>query len=104
MYVSLRAGAWQRADTAGSMVTTQQKAVSSASAELLAPGRTNAATQRELLFKQVTAQVSGCGMCEGIFLEVESDCKQACGKCDQIDELPCLVAELQEEVGRLRSI
>lgn len=34
----------------------------------------------------------------------ESDCKQACGRCDQIDELLCLVAELQEEVNRQRSI
>ncbi|KAK4818853.1 hypothetical protein QYF61_020072 [Mycteria americana] len=94
------AGARQWADTAGSMVTTQQKAVSSASPELLAPGGTSAATQ----FKHATTQVSGCGMCEGIFLEVDSDCKQACGGCDQIDKLLCLVAELQEEVGRLRSI
>ena len=86
------------------MVTTQQKAVSSASPELLAPGRTNAATQTELLFKHATTLVSGCGMYEGIFLEVESDCKHACGRCDQTDELLCLVAELQEEVSRLRSI
>lgn len=35
---------------------------------------------------------------------MESDCKQACGRCDQIDELLCLMAELQEEVGRRRSI
>lgn len=43
-------------------------------------------------------------MCAGIFLEIESDSKQACERCDQIDELFCLVAELQKEVGRLRSI
>lgn len=60
--------------------------------------------QTELLFKRVTAQVSSCGMCERIFLEVESDCKEACGRCDQTDELLCLVAELLEEVGRLSSI
>jgi len=36
--------------------------------------------------------------------EIESDCKQACGRCDQINELLCLVAELQEEVGRMRCI
>ena len=47
-----------------------QKAVFSASPELLAPGRANAATQSELLFKHATTQVSGCGMCEGVFLEV----------------------------------
>ncbi|CAN0067156.1 unnamed protein product, partial [Bubo scandiacus] len=71
-------------------VTTQQKAVFSASPELLALCRTNAATQTELLFSHATTQVSVCGMCEGLFLEVESDCKQACGRCDRIDELLCL--------------
>jgi len=35
---------------------------------------------------------------------VEGDSKQACGRCDQVDELLCIVAELQEEVSRLRSI
>ena len=74
------------------------------SSSMVTTGRTNAATQTELLYKHVIPQVSSCGMCEGIFLEVESDCKQACGRCDQIDELLCLVAELQEEVSRLRSI
>jgi len=87
-----------------SMVTTQQNAVSPASPELLAPARTNAAAQTELLFKHVTTQLSGCGMFEGIFLEVESDHKQDRGRCDQIDKLLCLVVELQEEVSRLRSI
>lgn len=86
------------------MMTTWQKVVLSISPELLVPGRTNAAAQMELPFKRVTAQVSNCGMCEWIFLEVESDCKQVCGRCDQIDELLWLVAELQEEVGRLRSL
>lgn len=76
----------------------------SASPELLAPGRTDAAAQTELLFECTSTQTSSCGMCEGIFPEVESDCKQACGRCDQTDELHCLVANLQEEVGRLRNI
>lgn len=72
-----------------SMVTTRQKTVSSVSPELQAPDRTNAATQTELLSKYTTTQICGCGMCEGIILEVESDCKQACERCDQIDELLC---------------
>ncbi|TRZ07111.1 hypothetical protein HGM15179_019999 [Zosterops borbonicus] len=72
---------------------------------LLASGKTNGAIQTELLFNDATTQVSGCGMSEGIFLEVESDCKQDCGSYDQIDELLCQVAELQEEASsRLRSI
>ncbi|PKU43774.1 hypothetical protein llap_5934 [Limosa lapponica baueri] len=51
---------------AGSMRTSLKTAVSSASRELLAPGRTNAATRKEFLFQHVTTQVSGCGMFEGI--------------------------------------
>lgn len=84
----------------GSMAATQQKAVSSASPKLLAPGRTNT----ELLVKHVTARASSCRMCKGIFPGVETDSKQACGRHDQTDELLCLAAEPQEEVGRLRSI
>lgn len=86
----------------GSMVTAWQKDVSSAPPELLAPSRTNAATQRALLSDHVTTQVSSCGVCTGIFLEVESDCKEDCGRCDQVDEMLCLVTEF-EEVSRLRS-
>ncbi|KAF4803652.1 hypothetical protein TURU_014342 [Turdus rufiventris] len=79
------------------MMATWQKAVSSASPELLASGKTNGAIQTELLFKDATTQISVCGMSERIFLKIESDCKQDCGSCDQIDELLYLVAELQEE-------
>lgn len=86
-------------------MATWQKAVSSASPELLASGKTNGAIQTELLFKDATTQISVCGMSERIFLKIESDCKQDCGSCDQIDELLYLVAELQEEVSsRLSSI
>lgn len=35
---------------------------------------------------------------------MEDDSKQTCGRCTQVDELLCLVAELWEEMGRLRSI
>lgn len=87
------------------MIATWQKAMFSAFPELLASAESNGAIQTELLFKDATTQISGCGMSEGIFLEMESDCKQDCGSCDQIDKLLCLVAELQEEVSsRLRSI
>lgn len=54
-------------------MTTEEKSVSSASPELLAPSRTNAATQTELLLKHATTQVSDGGMYEGKFGEVESD-------------------------------
>lgn len=35
---------------------------------------------------------------------MEGDSKQACGRCDQVDDLLCMVAKLQEEVSRLRNI
>lgn len=35
---------------------------------------------------------------------MESSCGHTCGGCSQEEELLCLVAELQEEVGKLRSI
>lgn len=87
-------------------MATCQKDTSSASPELLAPDRsvTSAATQTELLSKNATTQVSDCKVCARIFLEMEGDSKQDCGRCDQVDELLCLVAQLQEEVGRLRSL
>lgn len=94
----------RQAHSSSSMVVTWQKAVSSASPDLLASGKTNGDIQTELLFKDATMQVSGCGMSEGIFLEMESDCKQDCGSCDQIDELLCFVAELQEELSSRLSI
>ncbi|GAB0209404.1 sodium- and chloride-dependent neutral and basic amino acid transporter B(0+)-like [Grus japonensis] len=86
------------------MVTTQQKAVSSTSPELLAPGRSNVATQTELLTEHVTTQTSDCRVYVRIFLEMERDSKHACGRCDQVDVLLCLMSELQEEMGKLRSI
>jgi len=57
----------------------------------------------ELLSKRVTTQASDRGRCAGIFLEMEGDREQACGRCDRGDERLCLVAELQEMVAKLRS-
>lgn len=85
-------------------MSTRQKAASSACPEILTHGRASAATQREFLFKHATTQVSSCGLCEWIFLEVENDCKQECKRCDQVNELLWLMAELQEEVVRLRTV
>lgn len=94
----------QQQTCAAAWWTTWQKTVSPAASELLAPGRTNAVTQTELLLKHAATQVSSCGMCEELLLEMESDYKQGCRRGDQIDELLCFVAELQEEVSRLRII
>lgn len=82
----------------GCTVRTQQNTVSSAFAELLTLGRTNAAPESKLLFNYTTTQISSCGICEEIFLDMESDCKQVCGRCDEIHELLSLVTEGQDEV------
>lgn len=37
-------------------------------------------------------------------LVAEDRGKDACGQCEQVDDLLCLVAEYKEEVDRLRSI
>lgn len=55
-------------------------------------------TKSKLLFNYTTTQISSCGMCGEVFLEMESDCKQVCGRCDQTHELLLLVAEGQDEV------
>ena len=54
--------------------------------------------------RRPSAPGSGCGVCAGLFLEVEGDSKGAWGGCAQGDEGLCLLAELQEEVGGLRSV
>lgn len=80
----------------GCIVRTQQNTVSSAFTELLILGRTDPATDSKLLFNYTTTQISSCGMCEEIFLDMESDCKQVCGRCDQVHELLSSVSEGQE--------
>lgn len=74
------------------------KTVSSAFTELLTLGRTNGAKESKLLFNYRTTQISSCGMCEEIFLDMESECKQVCGRCDQAHELLSLVAEGQDDM------
>ena len=86
------------------MTTRQKKAMSSASSELLAPSRTNTATQTELQSEHATTQASGCRLCLGLLPEVEGNSKCTYGRYAQVEELLCLVAEFQEEVGRLRSV
>jgi len=48
--------------------------------------------------------VSGCSECHQLALETDSSKGNMCIRCDQVDYLLCLVAELREEVDRLRSI
>jgi len=80
------------------MAPRHQKAASS----LLV--RKEAATQTEVPRKHTAVQVSGCSECHQLALETESNKGNMCIRCDQVDYLLCLVAELREEVDRLRSI
>ncbi|KAK4806226.1 hypothetical protein QYF61_013370 [Mycteria americana] len=80
------------------MVFTRQKAMPSVLA------RVDAATQTELPGKHAATQVSGCRECLGISLFTHGSRADSCVRCDQVDDLLCMVAELREEVERLRSI
>ncbi|KAK4806799.1 hypothetical protein QYF61_005595 [Mycteria americana] len=64
----------------------------------------DAATQMELPGKHAATQVSGCRECLGISLFTHGSRADSCVRCDQVDDLLCMVAELREEVERLRSI
>ena len=89
---------------AQAVVTTRQKAMSSASSVVLAPTGTDAATQTELPREHAAIQVSGCRVCLRFLLVSEGSSENSCGRCTQVEELLSLVAELREEVYRLRSI
>ncbi|KAK4808483.1 hypothetical protein QYF61_005800, partial [Mycteria americana] len=66
--------------------------------------RRNVATQTELPCKHTAIQVSGCGECLSLSLTPEGSRDNNCFQCNQVDDLLSLVAELKEEVERLRSI
>ncbi|GAB0208855.1 hypothetical protein GRJ2_003351200 [Grus japonensis] len=80
------------------MVSTQQKALTSALA------RRHVATQTELPQKHAATQLSGCRECLSLALAEDGSSEIGCLRCDQVDDLLSLVAELREEVERLRSI
>ncbi|KAK4811185.1 hypothetical protein QYF61_019816 [Mycteria americana] len=80
------------------MVFTRQKAMPSALA------RVDVATQTELPQKHAATQVLGCRECLGLSLFTDGSRADSCVRCDQVDDLLCMVAELREEVERLRSI
>lgn len=60
------------------------------------------ATYTELTKRHTGVQASGYRECLSIPLGCSRD--SSCVRCDQVDSLLCLVAELQDEVERLRSI
>lgn len=60
------------------------------------------ATQTELPKKRTAVQASGCRECLSFSLDCSRD--SSCVRCDQVDDLFSLVAELQDEVERLGSV
>ena len=66
--------------------------------------RRNVATLVETPQKHAAVRVSGCRECLSLALVPKGSRDNSCLWCDQVDDLLCLVAELKEEVERLRSI
>jgi len=54
--------------------------------------------------KDTAVQVSGCRECLSLVLVPEDSRDNCCVWCEQVNDLLSLVAELKEEVERLRSI
>lgn len=50
-----------------------------------------------------TGCISGCE-CQSLVLAVQGSRDNSCIRCDQVNDLLSLVADLKEEVGRLRSV
>jgi len=76
------------------MVSTCAKAIT----------RRSVATQTEVAHKHTGVQVSGCRECLSLALIPADSRDNFCVRCDQMNDLLSLVAELKEEVERLRSI
>ena len=76
------------------MVSTRTRAIA----------RRDVAMQTELPQKHAATQVSGCRECQGLALMMEG-CRDNIGmRCEQVEDLLSMVAELKEEVTRLRTI
>ncbi|KAK4831120.1 hypothetical protein QYF61_015423 [Mycteria americana] len=87
------AGDWE-----GMMYLSEAETVEKAMRSVLA--KVDVATQMELPRKHAVVQVSGCRQCLGLSLFTHGSRVDSCVKCDQVNDLLCMVAELQEEVER----
>jgi len=76
------------------MVSTCAKAVA----------RRSVGTQTEAPRKNTGVQVSGCRECLSLAIVPEDSRDSGCVQCERVNDLLSLVAELKEEVERLRSI
>jgi len=61
-------------------------------------------TQTEAPHKNAGVQVSGCRECLSLALVPEDSRDNSCVRCEQVNDPLSLVAELKEEVERLRNI
>ena len=61
-------------------------------------------TQTDCPLKNAAVQVTGCRECQSLFLPSAGGRDAACVRCEQVDDLIRMVAELKEEVERLRAI
>ncbi|KAI6074904.1 Cadherin-18 isoform X1 [Aix galericulata] len=61
-------------------------------------------TQTDYPFKNTAVQVTGCGECLSLLLPSAGGRETADVRCEQVDDLVRMVAELKEEVERLRDI
>ena len=87
------------------MVSTRQKTMASTSLAASPATVTNVATQTEGSGKHTTIHVLGCRVCPSLLSVSDSSGEgYACGRYAQVEELFKQVAELREEVSRLRSI
>uniref|UniRef100_A0A8B9DT06 Uncharacterized protein n=1 Tax=Anser cygnoides TaxID=8845 RepID=A0A8B9DT06_ANSCY len=86
------------------MASTRQKTMASASLAASPAAVTDVATQTEGSGKRAAIQVLGCRVCPSLLSVSDSRSEgYACGRCAQVEELLSQVAELWEEVSRLRS-
>lgn len=79
------------------MVSRKRKAVAAVNTK-------SVSTQTLPAKKDAATQASGCAECLCLALVSENGMGGTCVRCDQVNDLLCLVAELKEEVERLRSI
>jgi len=64
----------------------------------------NGCGKPELPQKHAAVQVCSCRECQSLSLVTDGSSEKSFVRCDQVDDLLGLVAELGEEVERLRSI
>jgi len=76
------------------MVSTRQKALA----------KKKVVAQIECLPKNVAVQVTDCWDCPSLLLLVRDSRDSTCVRCDQVDDLISMVAELTEGVKILKSI